>query len=47
MRQMMQKLKADKTDTSGLSADKKRKYKLSSKELALIEMDKRRKLEEN
>jgi len=46
MRQMMQKLKADKTDTSGLSADKKRKYKLSSKELALIEMDKRRKLEE-
>jgi len=45
MRQMMQKLKEGKGD-GNLSADKKRKYKLSSKELALMEAEKRRKLDE-
>jgi len=41
MRQMMQKLKGEKQDN-----DRKRKYKLSSKELALLEMEKKRKVEE-
>ena len=44
MRQMMQKLKAEKG--GGDSQDRKRKYKLGSKELALLEMEKKRKLEE-
>ena len=43
MRQMMQKLKAEKSDSGG---DRKRKYKLSSKELALMELEKKRKVEE-
>ena len=42
MRQMMQKLKGDKND----SQDRKRKYKLSSKEMALLEMEKKRKVDE-
>jgi len=41
MRQMMQKLKGEKQDN-----DRKRKYKLSSKELALLELEKKRKFEE-
>jgi len=41
MRQMMQKLKGEKQDN-----DRKRKYKLSSKELALLELEKKRKVEE-
>ena len=45
MRQMMQKLKAEKSDSSA-SSDRKRKYKLSSKELALLELEKKRKVEE-
>jgi len=45
MRQMMQKLKAEKSDSSS-SSDRKRKYKLNSKELALLELEKRRKVEE-
>ena len=44
MRQMMQKLKAEKG--GGESQDRKRKYKLGTKELALMEMEKKRKLEE-
>ena len=44
MRQMMQKLKAEKG--AGESQDRKRKYKLGNKELALLEMEKKRKLEE-
>ena len=43
MRQMMQKLKAEKSDSGG---DRKRKYKLSSKELALMELEKKRKVED-
>jgi len=42
MRQMMQKLKSEKGD----SQDRKRKYKLSAREEALLEMEKKRKLEE-
>ena len=42
LRQMMQKMKAEKGDSGGA----KRKYKLSSKELALLEQEKKRKLEE-
>ena len=42
MRQMMQKLKNEKGD----SQDRKRKYKLSAREEALLEMEKKRKLEE-
>ena len=42
MRQMMQKLKGDKND----SQDRKRKYKLTSKEMALLEMEKKRKVDE-
>jgi len=45
MRQMMQKLKAEKSDSSSTS-DRKRKYKLNSKELALLELEKKRKVEE-
>lgn len=44
MRQMMQKLKAEKSESSAPSSDRKRKYKLSSKELALLELEKKRKL---
>ena len=40
---MMQKLKAEKSDSGG---DRKRKYKLSSKELALMELEKKRKVED-
>ena len=43
MRQMMQKLKAEK---SSEAQDRKRKYKLSSKEMALLEMEKKRKIDE-
>jgi len=43
---MMQKLKAEKSDSSAASSDRKRKYKLSSKELALLELEKKRKVEE-
>jgi len=39
---MMQKMKAEKGDTGGT----KRKYKLNSKELALLELEKKRKQEE-
>ena len=42
LRQMMQKMKAEKGDTGGT----KRKYKLNSKELALLELEKKRKQEE-
>jgi len=42
MRQMMQKLKSEK----GEAQDRKRKYKLSAREEALLEMEKKRKLEE-
>jgi len=42
LRQMMQKMKAEKGDGGGT----KRKYKLSSKELALLEQEKKRKQEE-
>ena len=42
MRQMMQKLKSEKGD----SQDRKRKYKLSAREEALLEMEKKRKLDE-
>ena len=42
LRQMMQKMKAEKGDGGGT----KRKYKLSSKEVALLEQEKKRKLEE-
>ena len=42
---MMLKLKADKSASSA-SSDRKRKYKLSSKELALMELEKKRKMEE-
>ena len=42
LRQMMQKMKAEKGDGGGA----KRKYKLSSKELALLEQEKKRKLDE-
>eukprot|EP00092_Neocalanus_flemingeri_P015553 GFUD01016835.1.p1 GENE.GFUD01016835.1~~GFUD01016835.1.p1 ORF type:complete len:301 (-),score=115.97 GFUD01016835.1:123-1025(-) len=45
MRLMMQKLKAEKSDSSA-SSDRKRKYKLSSKELALLELEKKKKMEE-
>ena len=44
MRQMMQKLKAEKSDSVAASSDRKRKYKLSSKELALLELEKKKKL---
>ena len=44
MRQMMQKMKAEKG--GGESQERKRKYKLGNKELALLEMEKKRKLEE-
>jgi len=44
MRQMMQKLKAEKSDSAAASSDRKRKYKLSSKELALLELEKKKKL---
>ena len=43
MRQMMQKMKAEK---GGDSQERKRKYKLGNKELALLEMEKKRKLED-
>ena len=46
MRVMMQKLKADKSDSSAASSDRKRKYKLSSKEMALLELEKKRKVVE-
>lgn len=42
MRLMMQKLKGEKND----SQDRKRKYKLSAREEALLEMEKKRKLDE-
>jgi len=42
MRQMMQKLKSEKGD----SQDRKRKYKISAREEALLEMEKKRKLDE-
>ena len=42
---MMLKLKADKSASSA-SSDRKRKYKLSTKELALMELEKKRKMEE-
>jgi len=42
MRQMMQKLKSEKGD----SQDRKRKYKLSAREEALLEMEKKRKLDD-
>ena len=42
LRQMMQKMKAEKGDGGGT----KRKYKLSSKELVLLEQEKKRKQEE-
>jgi len=41
---MMQKLKAEKSDASSAGSDRKRKYKLSSKELALLELEKNKKL---
>ena len=44
LRQMMQKLKADKGKDE--KPDLKRKYKLSSKEVALLEQEKRRKQQE-
>ena len=44
MRQMMQKLKAEKGGSE--SQDRKRKYKLGSREMALLEMEKKRKVEE-
>jgi len=44
MRQMMQKMKAEKG--GGETQERKRKYKLGNKELALLEIEKRRKLED-
>jgi len=44
MRQMMQKMKAEKG--GGETQERKRKYKLGSKELALLEIEKKRKLED-
>ena len=44
LRQMMAKMKADKGDVD--RSDNKRKYKLGTKEIALLEQEKRRKTEE-
>merc|ERR1719260_539537 len=44
LRQMMQKMKAEKGETA--KPDLKRKYKLSAKEIALMEQEKRKKREE-
>lgn len=46
MREMMAKLKSERAETGGGQADRKRKYKLSSREVALLEMEKKRKVEE-
>jgi len=42
---MMAKLKSERAEAGG-QADRKRKYKLSSREVALLEMEKKRKVEE-
>lgn len=46
LRQMMQKMRAEKGESTATGSDRKRKYKLGAKELALMEVEKKRKTEE-